>query len=94
MHANPEQRITELRIVLPPVAKPRWTYAPLRPHWNLLFTSGDSDGNGRVLLPASSAAKVDVQHGAESCSRLRYLGARRRATAVGLARILSRAWSN
>src|SRR6476646_12267939 len=63
--ATPEQRIAELGIALPPVAKPRWTYAPCVRSGNLLFVSGQiATENGRILHPGKVGREVDVANGA------------------------------
>jgi enamine deaminase RidA (YjgF/YER057c/UK114 family) len=62
-----EQRITEMGIVLPAVAKPRWTYAPVVRSGNLLFVSGQlGTENGRVLFPGKLGREVDVDGGREA----------------------------
>ncbi len=65
--APAEERIAALGIVLPPVAKPRWTYAPAVRSGNLQFVSGQIGvENGRVLHPGKLGQEVDVERGAEA----------------------------
>jgi enamine deaminase RidA (YjgF/YER057c/UK114 family) len=67
---TPEQRLAGLDIVLPPVAKPRWTYAPCVRSGDLLFVSGQiATESGRVLHPGKLGGEVDVQRGAEAARR-------------------------
>ena len=64
---SPEQRISELGIVLPAVAKPRWTYAPAVRTGNLVFVSGQiGTENGRILYPGKLGTSVTVEEGAEA----------------------------
>lgn len=62
-----EQRIAELAIELPPVAKPRWAYVPCVQSGSLLFISGQIaiDG-GRPLHAGKLGAGVSVEQGAEA----------------------------
>ncbi|MDP9236979.1 MAG: RidA family protein [Chloroflexota bacterium] len=62
-----EQRIAGLGIVLPPVAKPRWTYSPCVQSGDLLFVSGQiATENGHVLHPGKLGREVDVERGAKA----------------------------
>jgi enamine deaminase RidA (YjgF/YER057c/UK114 family) len=62
-----EQRLTELNITLPPVAKPRWSYVPCVRSGNLLFVSGQiGTENGRILHPGKLGREVDVAAGQEA----------------------------
>lgn len=62
-----EERIAELGIVLPPVAKPRWAYVPCVRSGNLVFVSGQiATENGRVLHPGKLGRDVSVESGAEA----------------------------
>ena len=62
-----EDRLRELGIDLPPVAKPRWTYAPAVRSGNLLFVSGQiAVENGRPLHPGKLGRDVDVEAGREA----------------------------
>ena len=62
-----EQRIIELGITLPDVAKPRWTYAPSVRSGNLLFVSGQiAIVGGRPLHPGKLGSDVTVEQGAEA----------------------------
>ena len=63
--STPEERITELGIALPDVAKPRWTYAPAVRSGNLLFVSGQiGTENGRILFPGKLGREISVEDGA------------------------------
>ena len=62
-----EQRIIELGITLPDVAKPRWTYAPCVRSGNLLFVSGQiAISGGRPLHGGKLGDAVSVEQGAEA----------------------------
>ena len=62
-----EQRLRELGIKLPQVAKPKWAYVPCVRTGNLLFVSGQigvcEDG---VLHPGVLGRDVDVDQGREA----------------------------
>lgn len=62
-----EQRLAELGITLPDVAKPRWAYVPAVRTGNLLFVSGQipTEG-GRLLHPGKLGREVDVERGREA----------------------------
>lgn len=68
--STPEQRIVELGITLPEVAKPRWTYTSAVRSGDLVFVSGQGaiDG-GRVLHPGKLGREVDVPSGQEAARR-------------------------
>jgi len=68
--STPEQRIVELGITLPEVAKPRWTYTPAVRSGDLVFVSGQGaiDG-GRVLHSGKLGREVDVPSGQEAARR-------------------------
>lgn len=61
---TPEERLAELKIALPEVAKPRWAYVPCVRTGNLLFVSGQI-GNiaGKIMHPGKLGAGVSVQEG-------------------------------
>ena len=62
-----EERIVELGIELPAVAKPRWAYVPAVRTGNLLFVSGQiATEDGRVLHPGKLGREVDVASGKEA----------------------------
>ncbi len=62
-----EQRLVDLGITLPDVAKPRWTYAPCVRSGNLLFISGQiAISAGRPVHPGKLGAEVTVEQGAEA----------------------------
>ena len=62
-----DQRLEELGITLPPVAKPRWAYVPCVRSGNLLFISGQiGTENGRVLHPGKLGAEIEVASGQEA----------------------------
>jgi enamine deaminase RidA (YjgF/YER057c/UK114 family) len=62
-----ESRITELGIVLPDVAKPRWAFVPCVRSGNLLFVSGQiGTENGRILHPGKLGREIDVERGMEA----------------------------
>lgn len=62
-----EERIVELGIELPPIAKPRWAYVPAVRTGNLLFVSGQiATEDGRVLHPGKLGREVDVASGKEA----------------------------
>lgn len=62
-----EQRIVELGIALPEVAKPRWAYVPCVQSGNLLFISGQiAIVDGRPLHAGKLGAGVSVEQGAEA----------------------------
>lgn len=62
-----EQRITELRIELPDVPKPRWAYAPCVRTGNLLFVSGQGAvENGRIVHPGKLGGDVGIEQGVEA----------------------------
>ncbi len=64
---TPEQRIAELGITLPEVAKPRWAYRPCVRSGNLLFISGQiATEAGRILHPGKLGREVDVAAGVEA----------------------------
>jgi enamine deaminase RidA (YjgF/YER057c/UK114 family) len=68
--STPEQRIAELGIALPDVAKPRWAYRPCVRSGNLLFISGQiATEAGRILHPGKLGREVDVASGAEAARR-------------------------
>lgn len=65
--ASAEEQIAALEIALPPVAKPRWTYAPAVRSGNLVFVSGQiGTEGGRILHPGKLGREVDVARGAEA----------------------------
>ena len=65
--STPEQRIIELGITLPEVAKPRWAYRPCVRSGNLLFVSGQiATEAGRILHPGKLGREVDVASGVEA----------------------------
>lgn len=65
--STPEQRIIELGITLPEVAKPRWAYRPCVRSGNLLFISGQiATEAGRILHPGKLGREVDVASGVEA----------------------------
>ena len=62
-----EERLVELGIELPSVAKPRWAYVPAMRTGNLLFVSGQiATEDGRVLHPGKLGREVDVASGKEA----------------------------
>jgi enamine deaminase RidA (YjgF/YER057c/UK114 family) len=62
-----EERIIELGIELPAVAKPRWAYAPAVRTGDLVFVSGQiATEDGRVLHPGKLGREVDVASGQEA----------------------------
>jgi len=62
-----EARLSELGIVLPEVAKPRWAYVPCVRAGDLLYVSGQiATENGRVLHPGKLGREVDVERGQEA----------------------------
>jgi enamine deaminase RidA (YjgF/YER057c/UK114 family) len=62
-----EERIVELGIELPAVAKPRWAYVPAVRTGDLLFVSGQiATEDGRVLHPGKLGRDVDVASGQEA----------------------------
>lgn len=64
---TPEQRLAELGIKLPPVAKPRWSYAPAVQAGNLLFVSGQiGTEDGRIVHPGKLGRDLDVERGSEA----------------------------
>jgi len=64
---TPEQRLKELGITLPEVAKPRWTYVPAVRTGNLLFLAGQIGvEDGRVMHPGKLGAEIDVARGAQA----------------------------
>ena len=65
--STPEERIVELGITLPDVAKPRWAYRPCVRTGNLLFISGQiATEAGRILHPGKLGREVDVAFGVEA----------------------------
>ena len=57
-----EERLTELGITLPPVAKPRWTYAPCVRSGDLLFISGQIGiVDGRPIAAGKLGASVEAE---------------------------------
>ena len=65
--STPEERIVELGITLPEVAKPRWAYRPCVRSGNLLFISGQiATEAGRVLHPGKLGREVDLASGVEA----------------------------
>ena len=65
--STPEERITELGIMLPEVAKPRWAYRPCVRSGNLIFVSGQiANEGGRILFPGKLGREVDVATGVEA----------------------------
>lgn len=65
--STPEQRIIELGITLPDVAKPRWAYRPCVRSGNLLFISGQiATEAGRILHPGKLGRDVDIASGVEA----------------------------
>ena len=65
--STPEQRIIELGITLPEVAKPRWAYRPCVRSGNLLFISGQiATEAGRILHPGKLGREVDLASGVEA----------------------------
>jgi enamine deaminase RidA (YjgF/YER057c/UK114 family) len=64
---TPEQRIAELGITLPDVAKPRWAYRTCVRSGNLLFISGQiATEAGRILHPGKLGREIDVASGVEA----------------------------
>jgi enamine deaminase RidA (YjgF/YER057c/UK114 family) len=64
---TPDERIKELGITLPEVAKPRWAYVPAVLSGNLLFISGQiGTENGRILYPGKLGREIDVGAGREA----------------------------
>ena len=64
---TPEQRIADLGITLPDVAKPRWAYRPCVRSGNLLFISGQiATEAGRILHPGKLGREVDIASGVEA----------------------------
>lgn len=64
-----EERIRELGITLPDVAKPRWAYVPFVRTGNLVFVSGQiAVGGGGVLHPGKLGRDVEVA-GAQEAAR-------------------------
>jgi enamine deaminase RidA (YjgF/YER057c/UK114 family) len=62
-----EQRLRELGLKLPEVAKPRWAYVPCVRTGNLLFISGQIGvGDNGVLHPGVLGRDVDVDQGREA----------------------------
>ncbi|HEY8172277.1 MAG TPA: RidA family protein [Dehalococcoidia bacterium] len=65
-----EQRIAEMGIVLPEVAKPRWAYSPAVRAGNLVFVSGQiATEAGRILYPGKLGREITVEEGAEAARR-------------------------
>jgi enamine deaminase RidA (YjgF/YER057c/UK114 family) len=65
--STPEERVTELGIILPAVPKPRWAYRPCVRSGNLIFVSGQiANDTGRILFPGKLGREVDVATGAEA----------------------------
>ncbi|HZP56860.1 MAG TPA: RidA family protein [Dehalococcoidia bacterium] len=59
-----EQRLRELGIELPPVAKPRWSYVPAVRAGSLLFVSGQvAMRDGTLLHPGKLGRDVTVEQG-------------------------------
>ena len=67
-----EDRLTELGIVLPPVAAPRWAYVPAVRTGNLLFISGQiGNTDGKIMHPGKLGRDVtvdDAQQAARACA--------------------------
>ncbi len=67
-----EDRLTELGIVLPPVAAPRWAYVPAVRTGNLLFVSGQiGNTDGKIMHPGKLGRDVtvnDAQQAARACA--------------------------
>ena len=67
-----EDRLTELGIVLPPVAAPRWAYIPAVRSGNLLFISGQiGNTDGKIMHPGKLGRDVtvdDAQQAARACA--------------------------
>ena len=62
-----EQRLQELGITLPEVAKPRWAYSPWVRSGNLVFVSGQiATESGRILHPGKLGREIDVERGREA----------------------------
>ena len=62
-----EERIEELGIVLPEVARPRWAYVPAVLSGSLLFISGQiGTESGRILHPGKLGREIDVESGREA----------------------------
>jgi enamine deaminase RidA (YjgF/YER057c/UK114 family) len=62
-----DERLAELGIVLPPVPKPRWAYAPCVRSGNLLFVSGQiAAGESGVLYPGKLGDAVSVAQGQQA----------------------------
>ncbi|MBI5283605.1 MAG: RidA family protein [Chloroflexi bacterium] len=62
-----EQRIAELGIVLPEVAKPRWAYVPAVRTGNLVFVSGQiGNVDGRIMHPGKLGREISVEQGREA----------------------------
>jgi enamine deaminase RidA (YjgF/YER057c/UK114 family) len=64
---TPEERVRELGIALPEVARPRWAYMPCVRSGNLIFVSGQiGTENGRVIFPGKLGREVSVPDGAQA----------------------------
>lgn len=62
-----EERLGELGIVLPEVAKPRWAYVPCVRSGNLVFISGQiGTEDGRILHPGKLGREIDVATGQQA----------------------------
>ncbi|HXK33245.1 MAG TPA: RidA family protein [Dehalococcoidia bacterium] len=62
-----EDRLNELGLALPAVAKPRWAYVPAVQSGKLLFVSGQiGTEDGRVVHPGKLGREVDVAAGQEA----------------------------
>jgi len=65
--ATPEERLTELGIVLPEVRKPLWAYVPCVRSGNLVFVSGQIGvRDGKFIQPGKLGREVDVAGGQEA----------------------------
>lgn len=64
---NAEARVSELGLMLPDVAKPRWSYVPCVRSGNLVFVSGQiATDAGRPLHPGKLGREVDILSGQEA----------------------------
>ena len=65
--STPEERLVELKIALPEVAKPRWAYVPCVRSGDLLFVSGQIGVvDGKIMHPGKLGGSVSVEQGREA----------------------------
>jgi enamine deaminase RidA (YjgF/YER057c/UK114 family) len=89
---TPTERLRDLGIELPPVAKPRWSYVPAVRTGNLLFISGQiATEAGRILHPGKVGAGVTVEQAAEAARGCAVLALAVAAAEVGSVDQIARA---